>query len=140
MSNKLLEEGEKLDLDFTKLSKVASCGEELIPAVAQDSNTKEVLIVGYVNRLALDHALENRVAVFWSTSRNQLWIKGATSGDFLDLEEVRVNCEQNSILYLVKLRGKGSCHTNKKDGSPRFGCYYRRIEDREKLYFVQGQQ
>ena len=57
---------------------------------------------------ALDHALQHGVwRRFWSTSRNELWIKGATSGDMLELVDVRVNCEQNSLLYMVRLKGRG---------------------------------
>ena len=77
------------------------------------------------------------MATFWSTSRNELWIKGKTSGDYLELIEVRVNCEQNSLLYLVKPVGKGACHTKNEDGTPRRGCYYRVIGENNKLKFIQ---
>lgn len=127
MSNSQLEEGSQLSLDFTKLRKVASGREDVIPAVAQDAATGEVLILGYANRLALETALRERKAVFWSTSRNELWIKGLTSGDYLELLEVRVNCEQNSLLYKVRPAGQGACHTKGADGRSRSGCYYRRI-------------
>ena len=127
MSNPQLEEGSQLSLDFTKLRKVASGKEDVIPAVAQDAAPGEVLILGYANRLALETALRERKAVFWSTSRNELWIKGLTSGDFLELLEVRVNCEQNSILYRVRPAGQGACHTKGADGRARSGCYYRRL-------------
>lgn len=127
MSDPQLEEGSQLSLDFTKLRKVASGREDVIPAVAQDAATGEVLILGYANRLALETALRERKAVFWSTSRNELWIKGLTSGDTLELLEVRVNCEQNSLLYKVRPAGQGACHTKGADGRARSGCYYRRI-------------
>ncbi|OGG93255.1 MAG: phosphoribosyl-AMP cyclohydrolase [Candidatus Lambdaproteobacteria bacterium RIFOXYD2_FULL_50_16] len=130
---KELEEGRKLELDFGKLKKVARCGEEVLPVVAQEVGTGEVLILGYANRQALDYTLKNRVACFWSTSRNELWIKGATSGEFLDLVEVRVNCEQNSLLYLVKVRNVGACHTKNQKNEPRMGCYYRKIGDQGRL-------
>lgn len=134
--SKDLEEGVALALDYTKLRKVASGNTDVIPAVAQDVESGEVLIIGYVNELALRTAQEERMATFWSTSRNELWIKGKTSGDFLELVEIRINCEQNSILYLVKLKGAGSCHTKNSDGKPRFGCYYRRILPDGTLEFV----
>ena len=89
--DKELEEGSRLQLDFTKLAKVAATGAEVVPAIAQDVDTGEVLILGYVNHLALETALKERKATFWSTSRNELWIKGKTSGDYLELIEVRVN-------------------------------------------------
>ena len=134
--SKELEEGSQLSLDFTKLRKVAETDSDVVPAVAQDVNTGEVLIVGYANELALETALKEKKATFWSTSRNELWIKGKTSGDFLELVETRVNCEQNSILYRVRLAGKGSCHTKDKNGIARHGCYYRRITDSGELEFV----
>lgn len=127
MADKALEEGAQLRLDFKKLRKIASGEADVIPAVAQDAATGEVLILGYVNELALATALKERKATFWSTSRNELWIKGLTSGDFLELLEVRVNCEQNSVLYRVKPAGQGACHTKGADGRSRSGCYYRRL-------------
>jgi phosphoribosyl-AMP cyclohydrolase len=126
MSDKELEEGLALRLDFGKLRKIAAGQADVIPAVAQDAQTGEVLILGYVNELALQTALREKKATFWSTSRNELWIKGLTSGDFLELIEVRVNCEQNSILYKVRPAGQGACHT-KENGRARSGCYYRRL-------------
>lgn len=106
MSDQELEEGQALRLDFKKLRKIASGQADVIPAVAQDAVTGEVLILGYANELALQTALREKKATFWSTSRNELWIKGLTSGDFLELLEVRVNCEQNSILYKVRPAGQ----------------------------------
>ena len=135
-----IEEGDRLQLDFTKLGKAVGCGEDLIPAVAQDVETETVLMVGYVNQKALDTAIREKMATFWSTSRNELWIKGKTSGDFLEIEEIRVNCEQNSILYRVRLKGKGVCHTKKADQTPRFCCYYRTLEEDGRLRFIEGMQ
>ena len=135
MNHHELEEGSELNLDFTKLKKVANCGEDIIPAVAQDAESGEVLIVGYANQLALDTAQKEKKATFWSTSRNELWIKGNTSGDYLELLEVCVNCEQNSILYLVKPKGKGACHTKDPAGNTRRSCYYRKLNSSGKLEF-----
>lgn len=127
MDHHELENGTQLSLDFKKLAKVAACGEDLIPAVAQDANTGEVLIVGYANALALETTLREGMATFWSSSRNELWIKGKTSGDYLEIVEVRVNCEQNSVLYRVKPKGQGACHVKDERGIARTGCYYRKI-------------
>lgn len=140
MSDKELEEGPVLNLDFTKLRKVANCEADVLPAIAQDAQTGEVLIVGYANQLALDTALETGMATFWSTSRNELWIKGKTSGDFLEIEEIRVNCEQNSILYKVTPAGKGACHTKNRNGAARSGCYYRRLREDGLLEFADPEQ
>ena len=140
MDHHTLEEGNTLNIDFQKLKKVANCGEDIIPAVAQDAETGEVLIVGYANKLALDTAQKERMATFWSTSRNELWIKGKTSGDFLEIVEICVNCEQNSILYRVVPKGKGACHTKDKTGKARSGCYYRTVLDNGKLTFREGKE
>ncbi|HBO57846.1 MAG TPA: phosphoribosyl-AMP cyclohydrolase [Opitutae bacterium] len=136
MSDLELEEGSVLNLDFTKLRKVASCNADVLLAIAQDVQTGEVLIVGYANQLALDTARECGMATFWSTSRNELWIKGKTSGDYLEIKEIRVNCEQNSILYRVIPAGKGACHTKNELGVARTGCYYRTINKEGTLDFI----
>ncbi len=136
MSNYELEEGNQLNLDFTKLKKIANCGEDVIPAIAQDVDSGEVLIVGYANQLALDTAFETGMATFWSTSRNELWIKGKTSGDYLEIDDIRINCEQNSILYRVRLKGKGACHTKDINGQARLGCYYRSLKKSQNLEHI----
>ena len=135
MNHQELEEGKKLNLDFTKLKKVTACSEDIIPAVAQDADTGEVLIVGYANKLAFETTLKENMATFWSTSRNELWIKGKTSGDYLEIVEVCVNCEQNSLLYRVRPKGKGACHTKDSNGVSRTGCYYRVIKNGSELKF-----
>ncbi len=129
LDHKALEEGLRLCLDFDKLRKVALAAEAVLPVVVQHVDTREVLILAYANKLALEHTLRERVATFWSTSRSELWVKGATSGDTLDLIEVRINCEQNSLLYMVRPRGKGACHTRYPNGQTRMSCYYRRIDE-----------
>ena len=123
-----LEEGSALTLDFAKLQDIGKGDAAVIPVAVQDFDTKEVLIVAYANQEALSYSLTHGVAAFWSTSRNELWVKGATSGDTLELVDVRVNCEQNSLLYLVRPLGAGACHTKGPDGTARAGCYYRRID------------
>lgn len=120
-----LEEGSALTLDFTKLANKAMNG--VIPCAVQHADTGEVILVAYVNDLALRTAVQTRNAVFWSTSRNELWEKGKTSGETFDLLEVRVNCEQNSLLYIVRPRRGGICHTKNQAGQPR-NCYYRRLD------------
>ncbi len=122
-----LEEGRELKLDFQKLRKAAGAGADVLPVVVQDADSLEVLIVAYINEEALQYSFEHRVAAFWSTSRGELWIKGATSGDYLDLVEVRVNCEQNSLLFLVRPREGGVCHTRDAAGRTRPSCYYRKV-------------
>ena len=124
-----LEEGSELHIDFKKLEKVAACGEDVVPVAVQDADTKEVLILAYANEQALDYTLKSGTAAFWSTSRKELWVKGSASGDTLELVEIRLNCEQNSLLYLVRPRGRGACHTKDETGTPRRTCYYRRLRN-----------
>jgi phosphoribosyl-AMP cyclohydrolase len=129
--NKTLEEGRTLQLDFDKLKKVAQAGAAVLPVAVQDAESKELLVLAYANAQALAHTVEHGIAAFWSTSRNELWIKGATSGDVLEIVEIRINCEQNSLLYLVRPRGQGACHTKNSAGQARRSCYYRRLENGE---------
>lgn len=140
LSHAAIEEGTQLALDYKKLKKVAQCEADVVPVVAQDIDTGEVYIIGYANELALQTALQERKATFWSTSRNELWIKGKTSGDYMELIEVRVNCEQNSLLYLVRPLGEGTCHTKDKNGKARSGCYYRKLTPDAALEFLPGKE
>merc|ERR1712224_604576 len=128
ISHEQLEEGNELLLDWEKLRKVAAqSAESVIPVAVQDADSLQVLILAYANEKALLESFRRKVCVLWSTSRNQLWVKGETSGDVLDLVDVRVNCEQNSLLYLVRPRNTGACHTKGPDGTSRPSCYYRRL-------------
>jgi phosphoribosyl-AMP cyclohydrolase len=127
-----LEEGQTLSLDFTKLAKLPS-DTDVIPCAVQDADSGEVILVAYVNNRALKASIETRSTVFWSTSRDELWEKGRTSGETFELVEVLVNCEQNSLLFRVRPRpsrasgrASGICHTRNIAGEPR-NCYYRRL-------------
>jgi phosphoribosyl-AMP cyclohydrolase len=123
---KELEEGTTLQLDFDKLAKAAQCP-GVLPVAVQNVDTREVILVAYINRLALDKTIETRTLVLWSTSRNELWEKGKTSGETFDVLEIRVNCEQNSLLMIVRPKRGGICHTKNQAGQPR-NCYYRRLK------------
>lgn len=125
--SKELEEGGALMLDFAKIAKIAKTCSDAIPVAVQNADTKEVILVAYTNELAMKKAFAERMLVLWSTSRNVLWEKGKTSGETFDLLEARVNCEQNSLLYIVRPRRGGICHTKNQKGEPR-NCYYRRID------------
>ncbi len=122
-----IEEGQELQLDFSKIQKIFRLNHHVIPAVVQDARTKDVLIVGYINAEAFDVSVNTGCVTLWSTSRNQLWEKGKTSGDSLDIQDIRVNCEQNSVLFLVKPKGIGACHTKNQKGQSRKSCFYRRV-------------
>ncbi len=131
-----IEEGTELRPDFAKLEQIGRAGQQVVPVVLQDADSGDVLFVGYANEEAMRETLRRREAVLWSTSRDELWHKGATSGDVLSVEEVRVNCEQNSLVYVVRLAGEGACHTKTADGVTRPSCYYRRIANDGDLAFL----
>jgi phosphoribosyl-AMP cyclohydrolase len=122
-----LEEGDTLQLDFTKLAAVASRCPTVLPVAVQDADTREVILVAYANEEALRHTIESGNATFWSTSRDELWEKGATSGETFAIVDIRVNCEQNSLLYVVRRRRGRICHTKNRAGEPR-DCFYRRLD------------
>lgn len=135
-----LEEASELTLDFAKLEKVgrqvaqartaagsAPCDPGVIPVAVQHADTKEVILVAYTNECAMRESFSKRKLILWSTSRNRLWFKGETSGETFDLLEAYVNCEQNSLLYVVRPCRGGICHTKDRTGAPR-NCYYRKID------------
>ncbi len=122
-----IEETTELRLDFSKIAKIAANGCDVIPVAVQNADTRDVILVAYTNEAAMKEAFAKRKLILWSTSRNKHWFKGETSGETFDLLEAYVNCEQNSLLYIVRPRRGGICHTKNSKGEPR-NCYYRRID------------
>lgn len=122
-----LEEGSTLQLDFQKLAKIGNSGQDVLPVAVQNGDTRDVILMAYANQQALDESVRTGNAVFWSTSRGELWEKGKTSGETFELLEIRVNCEQNSLLYIVRPRRGNICHTRNQKGEPR-NCYYRKLD------------
>ena len=92
----------------------------LIPCIVQDADTKDVLMMAWMNRESLDLTLERGETVFWSRSRQELWRKGATSGNTQQLVELRYDCDADTLLALVHPAGP-ACHT----GAPT--CFYRSL-------------
>jgi phosphoribosyl-AMP cyclohydrolase len=118
---------------MSESSEIVRFGEDgLVPAVVQDVATGDVLMLAFMNDEALRRTRETGRAHYWSRSRGKLWRKGETSGNEQIVDEVLINCEQNSLLLRVRQRG-AVCH----DGSPT--CYYRRIEPDESLTIVRDQ-
>lgn len=95
----------------------------LIPAIAQEAETGEVLMLGWANDEAVRTTFSKGLATFWSRSRNELWTKGETSGNVLRLVEVRVDCDEDALVYLVHLEGTGVCHTGERT------CFFRTLEE-----------
>lgn len=94
----------------------------LIPAVVQDAESREVLMVAWMNQEALQETINTGETHFWSRSRRELWHKGATSGNTQQVVEVRIDCDEDTLLVLVKPAGP-ACHT----GS--VSCFYRKLEE-----------
>lgn len=96
-------------------------GNGLLTAVACDAASREVLMVAYMNAEALAKTRETGLAHFWSRSRGSLWLKGETSGHFLGVDEIRVDCDQDALVLLVRPEGP-ACHTGATS------CFYRRLD------------
>lgn len=94
----------------------------LIPAMALDAQTREPLMLAYMNAESLQLTLEKGEAVYWSRSRQEIWHKGATSGHVQRIKEIRTDCDQDALVLYVEQVGAGACHTG------RSGCFYRRID------------
>ncbi|NLM11193.1 MAG: phosphoribosyl-AMP cyclohydrolase [Clostridiaceae bacterium] len=92
----------------------------LIPAIVQDMETKEVLMMAYMNREALLKTLKTRKATYWSRSRQKLWVKGETSGNFQYVDKIYYDCDADTLLLLVRQEGT-ACHTGSKS------CFYREL-------------
>jgi phosphoribosyl-ATP pyrophosphohydrolase/phosphoribosyl-AMP cyclohydrolase len=104
-------------MDFSKLN-------GLIPAVVQDADSAEVLMVGFMNEAALADTRRTGYATFFSRSRNTLWTKGETSGNKLAVVELLVDCDDDTVLVKVKRLGDGNvCHTGARS------CFYRALRD-----------
>lgn len=93
----------------------------LIAAMAVDAHTDEALMLAYMNEESLRMTLEKGQAVYWSRSRQQLWHKGATSGEFQEVVEIRTDCDQDAIILRVIQHGGGCCHTKRNN------CFYRKV-------------
>lgn len=94
----------------------------LVSAIVQDVEDGEILMLAHMNREALELTIRSGIAHFWSRSRQALWKKGETSGNTLQVQEIRVDCDQDAILLRVILNGEGACHTGAKS------CFYRRVD------------
>ncbi len=102
-------------MDFSKL-------QGLVPAVVQDAGTNEVLMVGFMNDAALERTRETGFATFFSRSRHTLWMKGETSGNRLQVVDLFVDCDEDTVLVRVRRLGDGNvCHTGQRT------CFFRRL-------------
>jgi phosphoribosyl-AMP cyclohydrolase len=113
-------------------------GNGLVPAVVQDYETGEVLMVAYMNRESWQKTLESGKAHFWSRSRNSLWLKGETSGNFQIVREVWIDCDEDTVLMKVDQIGGAACHTGHRS------CFYRRRNEgagvKDEAFVVVGER
>ena len=121
----LIEETDELMLDFDKIAKIDP-DNRVIPVAVQNLDTKEVILIAYVNEEALKESIKQRKVILWSTSRGKLWFKGAESGNTFTLHHIFVNCEQNSLVFQATPDKGGICHTS-YNGKPN-NCYYRELD------------
>lgn len=105
------------------LSNVKYDANGLVTAIAQDADTGEILMVAYMNEATLRLTLETGTMTYWSRSRQEVWVKGQSSGNTQDVLEVRIDCDGDALLFKVRQHGGAACHTGHKS------CFYRRLED-----------
>lgn len=105
-----------IEIDFEK-------GGGLVPVIVQDADTAEVLMLAYMNRDAWLKTRETGKATYWSRSRNELWVKGETSGHVQTVKEILVDCDSDTILLKVLQAGDAACHTGYRS------CFFRRVVD-----------
>lgn len=131
MENYEIEETIHLHLQFDKRG-------GLLPVAVQETKTGKLLMLASVNQEAFRITLKTRKATFWSTSKNQIWTKGQTSGNTLLIDEILVDCDQDAIIYKVTLEKGGVCHTYNEQGENRKACFYRKLDlEKQQLYFLE---
>jgi len=104
-----------IELDFTKL-------DGLVPAVAQDWHTGEVLMVAFMNKESWELTLKTGIMHYWSRSRSKLWKKGESSGNIQEVKELRIDCDADCVLAKVRQVGDAACHTGYRS------CFYQVVE------------
>ena len=107
------------------LARINWSADGLVPAIAQDADSHDVLMVAWMNRDALQETLRLGRAVYWSRSRQALWRKGEQSGHEQEIREIRLDCDNDVILLKVEQRGEIACHTGRRS------CFYQRLEGRQ---------
>ncbi|HAD09349.1 MAG TPA: phosphoribosyl-AMP cyclohydrolase [Porticoccaceae bacterium] len=111
------------DTDTSYLDRVAWNDQGLVPAIAQDRDSKEILMVAWMNREALSLTRTEGRAIYWSRSRQKLWRKGEESGHVQEVSEIRLDCDNDVVLLQVNQRGGIACHTGRRS------CFYSVLKD-----------
>ncbi|MFZ5485018.1 MAG: phosphoribosyl-AMP cyclohydrolase [Pseudomonadota bacterium] len=107
------------------LNKIAWNDEGLVPAIAQDAVSGDILMVAWMNREALKRTAELGEAVYWSRSRKKLWHKGEESGHTQKVREIRTDCDEDVILLKIEQTGGIACHTGRKS------CFFNKLDGQE---------
>lgn len=110
-------------MDFGFLDGLKYDKDGLIPCVAQDAETGEVLMVAYMNKDSLRDTIEKKLASYWSRSRKKYWVKGESSGNTQEVKEIRLDCDKDCILIKIKQNGGAACHTGMRS------CFYFKVAD-----------
>jgi phosphoribosyl-AMP cyclohydrolase len=100
----------------------------LLPAIVQDYQSGEILMLAYINQLAWEKTLQTGKAHYWSRSRSSLWLKGETSGHVQIIKEILVDCDQDAIIYKVEQLGGAACHTGYRS------CFHRTVNGDQLVY------
>lgn len=115
-------DGEVL-VDYTFLDGLKYDQNGLIPCVAQDAETGEVLMVAYMNKDSLRDTIDKKLASYWSRSRQKYWVKGESSGNTQEIKEIRFDCDKDCVLIRIKQNGGAACHTGMRS------CFYWKLTD-----------
>ena len=107
-----------IELAFEKL-------DGLVPAIAQDWKSNEVLMLAFINEEAWRKTLDTGIAHYWSRSRDRLWKKGESSGNIQEVKEIRLDCDRDSVLLKVRQIGEAACHTGYRS------CFFNLVRDGE---------
>ncbi|MCH8517822.1 MAG: phosphoribosyl-AMP cyclohydrolase [Cyclobacteriaceae bacterium] len=110
----------------------------ILPVAVQETATGQILMLASVNQEAFEYSFQHKVAAFYSTSKNELWVKGKTSGNYLTIDEILIDCDQDALVYKVTLAKGGVCHTFNQFGENRKACFYRSLNIESKtLEFIE---
>jgi phosphoribosyl-AMP cyclohydrolase len=106
------------------IEKVKFNSDGLIAAIAQDYKSKDILMIAWMNKEALNKTIKTKKVHYWSRSRNKLWLKGEESGNIQKVKEIYIDCDMDAVLIKVEQIGKAACHTGYRS------CFYRKINSK----------
>ena len=102
----------------------------LIPAVVQSEDDRKILMLAWVNSQALKMSIETATATYYSRSRKKIWVKGETSGNTQTIKKINLDCDLDSVLFIVEQKNKTACHTNRES------CFFYQLDDEKKIFNI----